>query len=289
MAADRSGPEQGTPLPHRAAPWLDWLRTRYGVARSLAIYYGKPWRFATMDRFYARFIGEGDLCFDIGAHVGNRIRSWRSLGARVIALEPQPSLMATLRLLYGRDANVHLHPQAIAREPGTVDLHLNLDNPTIGTTDVRFIDRAAQAASFHGQRWQRVIEVPATTLDRLIDVHGEPRFIKIDVEGFEAEALAGLSRPVFAVSVEFVPMAQDVAQAALDRLTELGDYRFNASYGDTMRLIHPQPLGREAIGDWLRSQGEDGPAGDIYACLAPQTLTHQLTKPRRLQVKPTAG
>ena len=31
----------------------------------------------------------GDLAFDIGSHVGDRISSFRRLGARVVALEPQ--------------------------------------------------------------------------------------------------------------------------------------------------------------------------------------------------------
>ena len=84
------------------------LQTGYGVARSLAIYYGRPWRFAVMDRFYARFIQPGDLCFDLGAHVGNRVRSWRTLGARVVAVEPQPALVRVLTLLHGRDQAVSI-------------------------------------------------------------------------------------------------------------------------------------------------------------------------------------
>ncbi|MGB5834061.1 MAG: FkbM family methyltransferase, partial [Thiohalocapsa sp.] len=72
------------------------------MGRSLKTYYGGR-RGPTLDRMHARFAGPGDLVFDIGSHVGDRIGSLRRLGARVVAVEPQPKLAATLRLLYGRD------------------------------------------------------------------------------------------------------------------------------------------------------------------------------------------
>ena len=198
------------------------LRKAYGVARSLAIYYGRPWRFRRMDEFYARIIRPGDLCFDLGAHVGNRVRSWRALGARVVAIEPQPALVRVLRLLYGRDPQVSIVPSAIGEREGTLRLHMNLANPTISSASEMFMARARASPSFRGQRWGERIEVPATTIDALVRGHGVPRFIKIDVEGHEAEALRGLSEPVFALSIEFVPMTRIFAEAALDRLALLG-------------------------------------------------------------------
>ncbi len=251
---------------------LTRLQTAYGVARSLAIYYGLPWRFAAMDAFYARLVRPGDLCFDLGAHVGNRVRSWRKLGARVVAVEPQPALVGVLRLLYGQDPEVHVVAAAVAEREGVVPLYLNLANPTISTSSEAFIERAVAAPSFRGEAWRRRITVPATTIDALIHAHGIPRFIKIDVEGYEAAALRGLSQPVFALSLEFVPMARAVVESALDRLSLLGAYTFNASYGDDMRLLHPRALIDEDIRRWLRSLGDDGPAGDLYACLEPGVL-----------------
>jgi FkbM family methyltransferase len=244
------------------------LRAACGVARSLGIYYGRPWRFGTMDAFYCRFLGPGDLAFDLGSHVGNRIRSWRRLGARVVAVEPQPSLAAVLNVLYGRDPQVTIIAAAIAGDDeAQVALHLNLANPTISTTSTAFIAHAEAAPSFSGQRWQEVVEVPSVTLDTLIGAHGKPRFVKIDVEGYEAEALRGLSIPLPALSVEFVPMHREIIDLALDRLAQLGDYRFNASYGDELRMLHPRPLVLAEIRDWLRRQGNDGPCGDVYASL----------------------
>ncbi len=78
------------------------LRRARGIARSLAMYHGVPGKHRRMTRFYKEFLGPGDLGFDIGAHAGNRVRAWRALGARVVAVEPQPDFQRLLRLLFGR-------------------------------------------------------------------------------------------------------------------------------------------------------------------------------------------
>lgn len=64
--------------------------TARSLSRSLRVYHGDHARKAAMDSLYARFLRAGDLAFDIGAHVGDRISSFRRLGASVVALEPQP-------------------------------------------------------------------------------------------------------------------------------------------------------------------------------------------------------
>src|SRR5712692_4662208 len=104
-------------------------RTLRGIVRSLRLYYSDGERRATMHLLYGRFVKSGDLVFDIGAHVGDRIAAFRRLGARVVAVEPQPAFVKTLRLLYGRDRAVTIEPLAVARNPGMLDLKLNLDNP----------------------------------------------------------------------------------------------------------------------------------------------------------------
>ena len=83
--------------------WHESWRTTRGVVRSLRLYYGDRERRAAMDRLYSRFVKAGDLVFDIGAHVGDRVAVFRRFGARVVAVEPQPALIRTLKLLYGRD------------------------------------------------------------------------------------------------------------------------------------------------------------------------------------------
>jgi FkbM family methyltransferase len=73
-----------------------------------------------MDRLYGQFVKPGDLVFDAGAHVGDRVAAFRRLEARVVAVEPQPALVRTLRLLYGRDDGVVIEPVALGAAAGTV-------------------------------------------------------------------------------------------------------------------------------------------------------------------------
>jgi len=70
------------------------------------------------------------------------------------------------------------------------------------------------------------------TLDDLIERFGEPVFCKIDVEGFEPDVLAGLTRPLAALSVEFVQGALGQARACVDRLEQLAPYRYQLASGD---------------------------------------------------------
>src|ERR671916_3168553 len=94
------------------------LARAWGIARSLAIYPGQPAKHRRAVRLYGEFLGSGDLAFDIGAHVGGRVRTWRRLGARVVAVEPQPDCLRVLRLLFGRDRGVVLEPRAVGAQAG---------------------------------------------------------------------------------------------------------------------------------------------------------------------------
>jgi hypothetical protein len=89
--------------------------------------------------------------------------------------------------------------------------------------------------------------------------------VKIDVEGFEAEVLAGLTTPVRALSFEYLPAARTVALECIDRLTALGRYRYNWSPGESHRLTEPRWLDSARMRAWLAELPPDAPSGDVYA------------------------
>jgi FkbM family methyltransferase len=241
------------------------LRAARGVVRSLRIYYGDRRRRAAMAELYAAFVRTGDLVFDIGAHVGDRVAAFRRLGARVIAVEPQPALVTALRLIHGRDRAVVIEALAVGRQAGAIPLQLNLDNPTVSTASTDFIAAADGAPGWHGQAWTKSIDVEMTTFDALIARHGLPAFAKIDVEGFEAEVLAGLSRPIPALSFEFTTIQREVALACLERCQALGFLRYNAALGESQALVHEAWVSVEEIRRWLLALPIEANSGDIYA------------------------
>ena len=98
---------------------FEGFRTARGIIRSLRIYYGDKSRVAAMDRLYGGLVRRGDLVFDIGAHVGDRVASFSRLGARIVAVEPQPALVKVLKLFYGRCADVAIEAVAVGRAAGT--------------------------------------------------------------------------------------------------------------------------------------------------------------------------
>jgi len=241
--------------------------TAKAISRSLRIYHGAPARKAAMDALYGQFLKPGDLAFDIGAHVGDRISSFRRLGARVVALEPQPGPARALRLIHGRDPQVSLIAAACGAHDGSVSFRINSANPTVSTASDAFVRAAGGAGGWEGQVWDHEITVPCTTLDALIARHGVPALVKIDVEGFEAHVLAGLTRAVPVISFEFTTIQRDVAEACLALLETLGPYGFNVALGESQVLELAEPASAEAIGGFLRDLPHEANSGDVYAVL----------------------
>ena len=234
------------------------------VSRSLRTYYA-PGRAAMLDAFYARFVGPGDLAFDIGAHVGDRAASFLRLGARVVAVEPQPRLRRALRLLARGNPRVNLLGALVGAETGEATLRVNTANPTVASASDAFIAAADGAPGWEGQNWDQELHLPVTTIAALSATHGVPDFIKIDVEGYEASVLAGMAKPVRALSFEFTTIQRGVATECLTRLEALGYRAFNACLGEGMAFAMPRAVDAAAMRAWIAALPHEANSGDVYA------------------------
>ncbi|SMF32923.1 methyltransferase, FkbM family [Xaviernesmea oryzae] len=237
-----------------------------GLTRSLLIYYGQPWRRTGLRRFYGGFIKPGDLVFDIGAHAGSRSRTLLSLGAKVIALEPQPLFADFIaRSLAGED--LVLLRKAVGREKGSADLHISSRHPTVTSISSSWISKVEKTSGFRKVAWDRVERVEMTTLDALIGEYGLPFFCKIDVEGAEADILAGLRHSIPLIAFEYVPAVMEIAEEAIGHIRRLGSYRFNRVEGERHRFVNRDWVSAEAMLADLAGMAGRGSSGDIYARL----------------------
>ena len=242
------------------------LRKHLGILRSRAIYYWKPFNRKRLKKFYAQFVKKGDLCFDIGAHLGNRTRAWDDLGASVVALEPQPQCLTFLNQKFSSKSNITIIPKAVADKPGKMQMYVSTLTPTVSTLSGKEWKSTIDAHSSQKILWDEEITVEVVTLDQLIDQYGLPQFCKIDVEDFEEEVLLGLSHPIPCLSLEYLAPCIDRTIACVHRLHKISDaYEYNYSYGESQVMNSEQWLSYADMLNLLNSIQENDRSGDIYA------------------------
>lgn len=203
----------------------------------------------------------GDLVIDVGANLGDKVAIYLAKGARVIAVEPQPAMIAHLTQRFGDHPDVTILPMGVSDTPGRLIMSINRDVPAISTFSNTWKD-----GRFRDLVWDDQAEVEITTLDAIITAHGAPRFIKIDVEGFERQVVQGLSRRHGPLSVEYTAEFLEETFGVVDLLTERGFTRFNYSRGDNDHLEFQEWIDAASIKSVLHAYAaEYGLAfGDIY-------------------------
>jgi FkbM family methyltransferase len=240
------------------------LSTSFGLARSLVVYYGQPWRRSALRQFYASIVKPGELVFDIGAHVGSRSSTLLKLGAKVVAVEPQPAFADFIEQRFA-GALTGFERVAVGRSAGQIDLLISSRHPTVTSISSRFVETVKQSKGFSQVVWDRKVMVPMVTLDHLVGKYGLPAFCKIDVEGAEAEILYGLSKPIPLIAFEYIPAMPSVASNAIDRLMGIGNYRFNRVVGEQHRFVSDRWKSADELLVELSQMPPETQSGDVYA------------------------
>lgn len=246
---------------------------RQGPASALRDYWRQRrairhfWRWSRDDEkrltFYRQFVQRGDLVFDVGANMGNRAKIFSQLGARVIAVEPQTACADFLSAAYRGHDNFTLVRKALGTTVGTANMLISNDH-VISSLSPSWVNAVRSSGRFTHCEWNRTQNVPVDTLDNLIAEFGTPVFIKVDVEGYESNVIAGLSQPVIALSFEFTPEYFDNTALCIDHLCKLGDVAFQISLGESMDFY----LQEWVSGPDARTALSEIPAeafGDVYA------------------------
>jgi FkbM family methyltransferase len=183
-------------------------------------------------RFYKQFVKNGDLCFDIGANIGERTQGFLKAGAKVLAVEPQANCIKLLAEKFSGNKNVVILKAALGATEGVAELMLCDETTECSTLSADFQNQ------FSGNlNWTKKEIVDLTTLDDFCSQYGVPRFCKIDVEGYESEVLSGLSCKINYICFEFnMPLIGDTL-LCLSKIEKLGNYECNFLYYEKMKLV----------------------------------------------------
>lgn len=127
---------------------------------------------------------------DVGANVGQWANAVLELARpeKLIMIEPGPAMFAQLREKFGTRPEVELHNVAIGDRDGTTTLRITRD-----TTGASVLPPREEMRELIGSNWtvEAEVECPIRTLDNLLAGRDEISLLKIDVQGYEKETLAG--------------------------------------------------------------------------------------------------
>jgi FkbM family methyltransferase len=217
-----------------------------------------------MTSFYGKLVSTGDLCFDVGAHVGNRTRVLSGLGCRVVAVEPHPYLAKYLRAKLATNPNVVVEEAAVASLAGVATLYYQPHNLTISSLKLDWPEKLTGHVT-RSSGFSEGVTVAAVTLADLIAKHGVPKYLKLDIEGADVEVLETLPAPVAVISFEHVPRLGAQTAEAVKILAKHAPYRFNYFPRETHRFRLASAVGGDELLEALREPSAQKWSSDVFA------------------------
>jgi FkbM family methyltransferase len=191
----------------------------------------EAYRARRIRRFLPPEVRAGELAFDVGANVGEWSAVMRRAGARVVAVEPQADCADAMRDHFAGDPGIEIVESAVGDWIGVGSLRPATTSSEHASMSSDWRETAIGRGYMQPDTWLDPVEVPVITLDALIEEHGVPSFCKVD-EGFEPEALRGLSQPLRAIAFEFHRELPQAIEQCIERLAELGSYRYTLFAGE---------------------------------------------------------
>lgn len=216
--------------------------------------------------FYKQLLSPGDLVFDVGANVGNRVETFFAIGCQIVAVEPQEDCIKILKEKFGDSISIIEKGLGEKEEEKTIYIS---DSNTLSSFSKDWID-SLKDSRFSQHEWNKTAVVSLTTMDNLIAQYGMPVFCKIDVEGFELEVLKGMHQPVPFLSLEYaVPEQTKRLEEYIRHCNSVtSDYLYNYAAREEMKFQLPEFISFDKIIRLIyETEFQATQFGDIYVRL----------------------
>ncbi|HET9404481.1 MAG TPA: FkbM family methyltransferase [Burkholderiales bacterium] len=182
---------------------------------------------------------EPDLVFDVGMHNGDDTAYYLHKGYRVVAVEANIGLVERARRRFApalEHGTLRILNVGITAEAGEAEFFISPAHDFWSSFDRQL---AARAGAY------RTVRVACTPFAPLLEAHGVPYYLKIDIEGNDHLCLGALERvslPAY-VSIE---MSHENGGRDIERLAALGYRRFQCIRQTDYAPMTPESAERSA-------------------------------------------
>ena len=223
------------------------------------------------EKFYKFFLkshpAKNDLIFDVGANIGSKSKIFSKLAKNIIAFEPSPKLFSFLQTKF-RNTNVKVYNYALGTNVSKSFLYIVEENEAYNSLKKKHIITTVSSRGIATLDSVKKEKIKIEKLENFITKFGIPKYIKIDVEGYEYEVLKGMETVVPLLSFEVnLPEFLNESLKAIAYLQNISSnkYLFNFS-SSTNSFLENEFLSAEKAKFFL--QKTDLSYLEIYAYLS---------------------
>lgn len=193
--------------------------------------------------FYKHFLkmhaSRNMLIFDVGANRGLKSVIFSKLSKKVISFEPSGKLFLFLKERFKKNTNVKVFNCALGSNPAETDLFIVEDNEAYNSLNKKHFKTTTALRGIATMDTVKRQKIKVETLESFIGLYGVPKFIKIDVEGYEYEVLKGLKTavPLLSFEANLPEFCQETVQS-IEYLQSLAPdgYKYNFSTNHSFLL-----------------------------------------------------
>jgi len=185
---------------------------------------------------------------DIGANVGNHSKAFCNNNTNfVVAVEPNPALKPSLDGL-----NIVWETKAVSHTDNQkLNMHVAI-NHVLNSLNPKWLQEGRFSTCSTGE----MFTVETVTIDSLVEKYGGFDHIKMDVEGYEDQAILGMTYKYCPIQFEWAAEWLHVAENVLQHLIFLGYDKFNFGGDFNPETLPDYYLSCDELINELRSQSK---------------------------------
>jgi FkbM family methyltransferase len=191
------------------------------------------------------------MYFDIGANIGKWSLANIQKCNKIIAVEASPITYENLITNIKQNSNIIGLNYAVCNTTDEYVDFFHCNSDTLSTLNKDWLFSPISRFC----NYDKVIKIRCVpiTLDKLIEIYGEPELIKIDVEGGEYECITSLSKKVKNLCFEWASETHDITFKCIDYLYELGYTEFALQLEDHYLFRPEKYLDKDMVKKYLKN------------------------------------